>query len=209
MGPKPHSGQEKLAPFPPEDSRRGKPLRPERLSCQGRIVPGGVVRTRLSRGNFQGKIVLQRKNYPGSITRVAETIGRLPGLHNMERLGDLQLRILRVLWQHGECTVAQVQQYLAQEQSRLLAYTTVATMLRKMEARGLVRHRSQGRRFLYQAAVSDEQVSQRLAGYLLDRLFEGSLAQMVNHLLEHRQVDPQELDRLEELIRRKKGESGT
>ena len=152
---------------------------------------------------------MQRKYYFGSTTWVAETIDRLPGLHNMERLGDLQLRILRVLWQHGECTVAQVQQHLAGEQSRLLAYTTVATMLRKMEARGLVRHRSQGRRFLYQATVSDEQVSQRLAGYLLDRLFEGSLAQMVNHLLEHRQVDPQELDRLEELIRRKKGESGT
>ncbi len=126
----------------------------------------------------------------------------------MERLGDLQLRILRVLWQQGQATVAQVQQQLATQQSRPLAYTTVATMLRKMEARGLVRHRSQGRRFVYQAAVSEEQVSRHLTTYLLDRLFEGSLAQMVNHLLEHRQVDPRELDQLEELIRRKKGEAG-
>ncbi len=126
----------------------------------------------------------------------------------MERLGDLQLQILRALWQLGEATVAQVQTHLEAEQSRKLAYTTVATMLRKMEARGLVRHRSQGRRFVYRATVSDEQVSQRLTTYLLDRLFEGSLTQMVNHLLEHRQVDPQELERLEQLIRRKKGETG-
>ncbi len=126
----------------------------------------------------------------------------------MERLGDLQLRILRVLWQLGEATVAQVQQHLAAEPSRQLAYTTVATMLRKMEARGLVRHRSLGRRYVYRAVVSDQQVSRHLTTYLLDRLFEGSLAQMVNHLLEHRQVDPQELEQLEQLILRKKGEAG-
>ena len=58
-----------------------------------------------------------------------------PGL----RLGDLQLRIMRIVWKRGEATVAEVMDELGR--ASRLAYTTVATMLRKMEARGLVRHR--------------------------------------------------------------------
>ena len=59
------------------------------------------------------------------------------------RLGDLQLKIMRVLWQIGPASVAEVQEKLDGEP---LAYTTVATMLRKMEDRHLVRHREQQRR---------------------------------------------------------------
>ena len=63
------------------------------------------------------------------------------------RLGDLQLRIMKVLWSQGEATVAEVHRAVGAE--RDLAYTTVATMLRKMEARGLVRHRLEARSFVY------------------------------------------------------------
>ena len=116
------------------------------------------------------------------------------------RLGDLQLRIMRVLWKLGPAAVAEVQEELGDR----LAYTTVATMLRKMEDRGLVRHRQQRRRFIYEAAVSDEEVTRSMAHDLVDRLFEGSLADTVSHLLETREVSRQELARLEELIQRRK-----
>ncbi len=52
-----------------------------------------------------------------------------------------------------------------------LAYNTVATMLRKMEARGLVRHRVEGRTFIYCAQVNEEQVSRKMTDHLLERLF--------------------------------------
>jgi len=116
------------------------------------------------------------------------------------RLGDLQLRIMRVLWKLGPAGVAEVQEELGDR----LAYTTVATMLRKMEDRGLVRHRQQQRRFIYEAAVSDEEVTRSMAHDLVDRLFEGSLADTVSHLLETREVSRRELARLEELIQRRK-----
>ena len=119
------------------------------------------------------------------------------------RLGDLQLRILRVLWRAGPASVAQVQDKLDGEP---LAYTTVATMLRKMEVRGLVRHRERRRRFIYEASVTAEDVTRSMAGDLVDRLFEGSLADAVSHLLESREVSPQELERLERLIREHKRE---
>lgn len=113
------------------------------------------------------------------------------------RLGDLQLRIMKVLWTFGPATVAEVQERL---DGPPLAYTTVATMLRKMEARHLVRHREQDRRYVYHAAVSADEVTRSMTADLIDRLFEGDLADAVSHLLEARQVSPGELVRLERLI---------
>jgi predicted transcriptional regulator len=114
-------------------------------------------------------------------------------------VGDLQLRILQVLWSQSEATVADVNAALKPE--RDLAYTTVATMLRKMENRGLVTHREDGRSFLYRALVNAEQVGQGMTDHVVERLFEGSLSGAVSHLLRTREVSREELDELERLIR--------
>jgi BlaI family transcriptional regulator, penicillinase repressor len=120
----------------------------------------------------------------------------------IHRLGDLQLRIMKVLWASGEATVAEVHKGLGVESD--LAYTTVATMLRKMEARRLLTHRLEERSFVYRAVVGEEEVSQGMADHLLDRLFEGSLADMVRHLLSSREVSRAELSKLEKLIAEQK-----
>lgn len=122
------------------------------------------------------------------------------GIH---RLGDLQLSIMQVLWNCGASSVAQVHRALGGE----LAYTTVATMLRKMEQRGLVRHREVGRRYIYEARVSAERVSRSMADRLIDRLYQGSLTRAVSHLLDTREVDAEELDDLERLIRQRRQRS--
>ena len=122
-----------------------------------------------------------------------------PKIH---RLGDLQLLIMQVLWERTEATVADVHQALAAVHD--LAYTTIATMLRKMEARGLVHHRLDGRSFLYRAAVAADAVTRGMSDHLVDRLFEGSLADMVAHLLTTREVSRAELSRLEKLIAERK-----
>src|SRR5262249_14421128 len=96
------------------------------------------------------------------------------------RLGGLQLQIMQVLWRHGPATVAEVQADLAGEP---LAYTTVATMLRKMEDRGLVRHSEIDRKFSYEAAVTAEAVTRSMSADLVERLFAGSLTDAVSHLL--------------------------
>ena len=120
----------------------------------------------------------------------------------IHRLGDLQLQIMQVLWQRGHATVAEVHEAVAGE--RDLAYTTVATMLRKMDARGLVRHDLDGRSFVYQAAVEADVVSRGMADHLIERLFEGSLSDMVSHLLSTREVSREELSKLEKLIAERK-----
>jgi BlaI family transcriptional regulator, penicillinase repressor len=113
------------------------------------------------------------------------------------RLGDLQLRIMQVLWDGAPLTVTEVQQQLG---GSALAYTTIATMLRKMEQRGLVSHREEGRRFVYQADVTADEVTRSMASDLVDRLFSGSLAETMSHLLETREVSRRELKQLQELL---------
>src|SRR5262245_58048777 len=117
------------------------------------------------------------------------------------RLGDLQLKIMKVLWDRNSASVADVHQALDGDN---LAYTTMATMLRKMETRGLVKHKNEGRRFIYYAAVKPDAVTQSMADDILDRVFEGSLADMMSHLLATREVSPQELRQLERLIAERK-----
>jgi predicted transcriptional regulator len=118
------------------------------------------------------------------------------------RLGDLQLRIMKTLWERGQASAAEVQEALGAETG--LAYTTVATMLRKMEQRGLVKHHAEGRRFIYRPAVAPETVTRSMADDLLERLFEGSLADMLSHLLSTREVSREELRELERLIQERK-----
>ena len=118
------------------------------------------------------------------------------------RLGDLQLRILKVLWDRRAATVADVLEAVSDHVE--LAYTTVATMLRKMEARGLVAHRAEGRVFIYSAKVAAEDVSHGMTNHLVDRLFQGSLLEAVNHLLTSREVSRDELRQLEKLIAERK-----
>jgi predicted transcriptional regulator len=122
-----------------------------------------------------------------------------PKIH---RLGDLQLKIMKVLWERSEATVADVHLALGVEAD--LAYTTIATMLRKMEARGLVKHRSEGRSFVYAPAVGAAAVSRSMVDHVIDRVFEGSLAEMVSHLLTTREVSREELSQLERLIAERK-----
>lgn len=114
------------------------------------------------------------------------------------RLGDLQLKILQALWTRNEATVASVHDALGG--SDRYAYTTVATMLRKMEARGLVRHRTEGRSFIYEPSVAETDVSTGMMDHVIDSIFEGSLAEAVNHLLNNRDVSREELRQLEQLI---------
>ena len=116
------------------------------------------------------------------------------------KLGDLQLRIMKILWERTEATVAQVSEGLPGE----LAYTTIATMLRKMESRHLVIHRAEGRTFIYRPLVNAASVTRSMADHLMDRLFEGNLTQAVRHLLTTRDVSREELSELEKLIAERK-----
>jgi predicted transcriptional regulator len=113
-------------------------------------------------------------------------------------LGDLQLAIMRILWAQGEGTVAEVHEAL--EPERGLALTTIATMLTKMEKKGVVNHRAEGRKFIFRPRVSEGQVRRSMVADLTSQLFRGDVTALVNHLLSEHEIDAQELAQLREMI---------
>lgn len=113
-------------------------------------------------------------------------------------LGDLQHAIMRVLWDRGDSPVATVHQALLE--GRGLALTTIATMLSKMEKKGVVSRRMEGRGFVYRAAVTEAQVHRSMVTDLTEQLFDGNAAALVSHLLTEQQIDRGELGEIKKLI---------
>ena len=112
---------------------------------------------------------------------------------------------MKILWGRGEAAVGDVQDAIGKD----LAYVTVATMLRRMEAQGLVKHRVEGRTFIYKPQVAEDAVTKGMVSDLVNRLFFGSLPALVNHLLSSRDVSQEELSVLEKLIAERKRKSWT
>ena len=109
------------------------------------------------------------------------------------RLGELQLAIMRVLWTRGEAAAADVHADLA---DRGLAPTTIATMLTKMEKKGVVTHRTEGRRFVYRPLVDEGAVHRGMVRDLVDQVFGGDSSALVHHLLREGEIDGDELAEL-------------
>jgi BlaI family penicillinase repressor len=114
------------------------------------------------------------------------------------QLGDLQLAIMRILWSNGAATVNDVHHALLAE--RGLAPTTIATMLKKMESKGIVQHRTKGRTFIYVATVSEHEVTRSMVAQLSDRLFGGDTTAFVSHLISEHEIDENELAQLRKLV---------
>ncbi|MDE2983003.1 MAG: BlaI/MecI/CopY family transcriptional regulator [Gemmatimonadota bacterium] len=121
------------------------------------------------------------------------------------QLGDLQLAIMRVLWERGEAPAIEVHKALYDE--RGLAVTTIKTMLRKLEEYGCVEHRANGRQFIYRPAIAEADVRQGMVADLVQRLFAGDSAALVNHLVQAGEIDGGELDDLRAAVsaKRKRG----
>jgi predicted transcriptional regulator len=113
-------------------------------------------------------------------------------------LGELQHAIMKVLWERGEATSADIHAVLLP--SRGLAPTTIGTMLRKMEDKGVVAHRLDGRQYVYRPCISEPEVQRSMVGELVDRLFGGDPAALVSHLVTDHDIDPGELARLRQLL---------
>lgn len=105
-----------------------------------------------------------------------------------------ELDVLKALWAIGSGSVRGVHDRMKAEHA--LAYNTVQTLLRIMEEKGLVRHRAEGRTFIYEPTYDRDRVAARL----LDRVFDGALDQVVLSLLGAKAPTDQELDSLERMI---------
>ena len=119
-------------------------------------------------------------------------------------LTPLQIDLMRVLWAQREATATEVHAALAAD--RGLAPTTVATLLRRLEKRGLVTHRTEGRQFVFRALVEEEATRDAMVEELAERLFDGDAARLVHHLISRHELQEGELEAVRELIDTKERE---
>ncbi|MGD9157335.1 MAG: BlaI/MecI/CopY family transcriptional regulator [Desulfobacteraceae bacterium] len=114
------------------------------------------------------------------------------------RLGRLEMQIMNVVWEKGKATVHEVKEALGK--GRKPAYSTILTMMRKIEAKGYLEHDVDDRTYVYRPTISQDTARRSILGDIMDRLFAGSPTLLLNSLVEQNQVNDKELAQLKKLI---------
>jgi BlaI family transcriptional regulator, penicillinase repressor len=120
----------------------------------------------------------------------------------MVQFTDRELDIMRVLWDRGPSTVAEVQKALSDP----LAYTTVLTLLRVLEGKGHISHTEEGKAHRFAPLVERDEAGTSAIGRVRDQLFSGSVELLLTHLVEGDQLSVGELERLRDLLDRRLAE---
>ena len=117
------------------------------------------------------------------------------------RLGRLELQIMNVVWDRSKATVHDVKRALSH---RKPAYSTILTMMRKLEAKGYLEHDVDDRTYVYRSTVSREAVRHGVLGDILDRLFDGSASLLLNSLAEQNRISEKDQRQIKKLIAERK-----
>lgn len=117
-------------------------------------------------------------------------------------LTEAELRIMNVLWEKGSATVHEVLQALPNEPA--LAYNSVLTIIRILEKKGYVKHVKDKRAHVFTPQVDRKDASRFEVRHLVSRFFGNSDELLVLNILEEKSIDPEELERLRQLLERSK-----
>ena len=115
-----------------------------------------------------------------------------------DELGSLQRAVMGVLWEKDEATVAEVRETLGR--SKKSAYTTVLTVLQKLEKAGWAKHRADGRTYIYSAKRSRESEGTKSLKGFVDRVFQGDPLLLFEHLMDDDSIDRETLSALKKMI---------
>ena len=114
-------------------------------------------------------------------------------------LGERELDVMAVLWETGSASVAEVRDQLPVP----LAYTTVLTILRNLEAKGLVRHTEEGRAHRYHPRVARQTARRSALARVIDKLFNGNPELLLTHLVDDHPLSEDELRRLRRRLKQR------
>lgn len=115
---------------------------------------------------------------------------------------DRELDVMSILWREASGTVSEVRERLEDE----LAYTTVLWVLQTLEAKGYVRHESEGRAYRYYPKVAADEAGRTALGRIVDKVFHGSAAMLFSQLVEERAISAEELERMRAVLERRLAE---
>lgn len=117
-------------------------------------------------------------------------------------LTEAELRIMNVLWEKGSATVHEVLEALPPQPA--LAYNSVLTIVRILEKKGYVKHVKDKRAHVYTPSIDRKDASRFEVRHLVSRFFGNSDELLVLNILEGKSIDPEELERLRQLLERSK-----
>ena len=120
------------------------------------------------------------------------------GRHPLQGLSPAETEILRLLWQLERATVQQVCDRLPAR--RTIGYATVQTLLRRLEAKGYIRHDVEGKAHVFVPTVKRDDVVKRSVGDFIERLFGGDPIPLVQYLAQHGKITAEDIDRLKRLV---------
>ncbi len=120
-------------------------------------------------------------------------------------LGDAELGALKTLWDHGPATVREVLSHL-HDSGRRVAYTTVQTLLTRLEQKGYVTSNKSELAYVYRAKLTRDRVTRSRLKTLVKQLYDGAAGPLVMQLIRTEQFTPDEIEELQGLIERLDGE---
>jgi predicted transcriptional regulator len=125
---------------------------------------------------------------------------------SIDELGALQKAVMETIWSLGEATVGQVRDRLDRDPPP--AYTTVLSVMQKLEKAGWLAHRAEGRSYVYLPTRSRDEAGKSTLRTFIDRVFRGDPLLMFQHLLEDEELSDQDLSSLRQMIDRKRRKEG-
>ena len=123
---------------------------------------------------------------------------------SLDDLGVLQSAVMEAVWALGQATVRQVRDRVARRKP--LAYTTVLSAMQKLEKAGWLRHRAEGRAYIYRPARSREHEGARSLRKLTRRVFRGDPLLLFQHLIDDQELSKEDLAELRSMIDRRRKE---
>jgi BlaI family penicillinase repressor len=124
----------------------------------------------------------------------------------LDDLGQLQRAVIEVVWELGEASVHQVRKQLARRKK--LAYTTVLTAMQKLEKTGWLKHRAEGKTYIYIPTCTREEAGASSVKKFMERIFDGDALLMFQHLMRQGKLTDTELKELRKMIDEKRKENG-
>jgi BlaI family transcriptional regulator, penicillinase repressor len=120
-------------------------------------------------------------------------------------LGQLEHLVMDFIWSHGPATAEQVREALASKHP--MKESTARTIVRRLEAKGYLTHRVEGRTHVYAGAERPQSVAARAVSQIVERLCGGSVERLLVGMVNHDMIDERELQRLARNIARRKGKA--
>ena len=117
-------------------------------------------------------------------------------------LTELENEVMSAVWQAGPSSVESVHQRVSEK--RRLKEATIRTLLRRLEQKGYLRHKVEGRAFIYLATEPARSLAARAVRQIIDRFCQGSVEELVSGMVDAKVLSNRELDRLADIIRKQR-----